>query len=365
MGTSWLMRVLNVLAFPFFGAVSIGLLLSCAAPYVDPRSTTLFAFAGLAYPFLLLINLFFLIYWTLQLRKRAIITLLVMLPALNFAGAYLQFGAKHLPSDKDGIRMASLNTQLFGHHQGINTAEQVADAMAKEQLTLICMQEFLNKGQGDSSTVKFFQKRLHLPYVYFEKLNDGRKYGQYGMLILSRYKQIRRGIINFAYNTGNMCIWADMLYGRDTVRVYNIHLQSIRFGRSDYRFIKQGAEDNEKRFEGSRNILRRMHRAWKMRAEQVDSVRAHIDACPYPLILTGDFNDVPMSHAYHRLSQGLQDAFRESGSGLNRTYQGPFPSFRIDYLLHSPYFQSFDYHTDAEVPSDHKMILGTLVSGKI
>ena len=80
MGTSWLMRVLNVLALPFFGAVSVGLLLSCAAAYVDPRSTTLFAFAGLAYPFLLLINLFFLIYWILQLRKRAIITLLVMLP---------------------------------------------------------------------------------------------------------------------------------------------------------------------------------------------------------------------------------------------------------------------------------------------
>jgi endonuclease/exonuclease/phosphatase family metal-dependent hydrolase len=359
------MRVLNVLALPFFGAVSIGLLLSCLAPYVDPRTTTLFAFAGLAYPFLLLINLFFLIYWTVQLRKRALITLLVMLPAIYFAGHYLQFRAKALPTKKDGIRIASLNAQLFGHHQGKNTAEQIADAMAKEQPALVCMQEFLNKGRHDSSTVKFFQKRLHLPYGYFERLNDGRKYGQYGMLILSRHKQIRRGIINFAYNTGNMCIWADMLHGKDTVRVYNIHLQSIRFGQSDYRFIKQGAEDNEKRLEGSRNILRRMHRAWKMRAEQVDSVRAHIDACPYPIILTGDFNDVPMSHAYHRLSQGLKDAFRESGSGLNRTYQGPFPSFRIDYLLHSPYFQAYDYKTDAQVPSDHKMILGTLVSGKI
>jgi endonuclease/exonuclease/phosphatase family metal-dependent hydrolase len=361
MGTSWLMRVLNVLALPFFGAVWLGLLLSCLAPYVDPRSTTLFAFAGLAFPFLFLINLFFLIYWTTQLRKRALVSLLALLPALYFAGAYIQFGGKSLPADKEGIRIASLNAQLLGHHQGRNTAEEVADAMARELPTLVCMQEFLNKGRGDSSTVKFFQKRLHLPYAYFERLNDGRKYGQYGMLILSRYKQLRRGIINFAYNTGNMCIWADLLYGKDTVRVYNIHLQSIRFGRSDYRFIKQGAADNEKRLEGSRNILRRMHRAWKMRAEQVDSLKAHLAACPHPIILTGDFNDAPMSHAYHRLSQGLRDAFRESGSGLNRTYQGPFPSFRIDYLLHSAYFASYDYKTDARVPSDHKMIMGTLV----
>jgi len=359
------MRVLNVLALPFFGAVSAGLLLACLAPYVDPRTTTLFAFAALAYPFLLLINLFFLIYWTLQLRKRALITLLVMLPALYFAGSYLQFGAKALPADKDGIRIASLNAQLFGYYQGRNTAEQVADAMAKEQPALVCMQEFLNTGQDDSSTVKFFQKRLHLPYGYFERLNDGRKYGQYGMLILSRYRQIRRGIINFAYNTGNMCIWADLQYGKDTIRVYNIHLQSIRFGRSDYRFIKQGAADNEKRLEGSKNILRRMHRAWRMRAAQVVSVRAHVDACPYPLILNGDFNDAPMSHTYHSLSKGLLDAFRESGSGLNRTYQGPFPSFRIDYMLHSPYFRAYDYRTDAAVPSDHKMILSTLAPGKI
>ncbi|MFY7877552.1 MAG: endonuclease/exonuclease/phosphatase family protein, partial [Pirellula sp.] len=74
-----------------------------------------------------------------------------------------------------------------------------------------------------------------------------------------------------------------------------------------------------------------------LRAEQADAVAGHIKLSNVKNVLVcGDFNDVPLSYAYHTVAADLKDAFREAGSGLERTYLGPFPSFRIDYILSSP-----------------------------
>ena len=359
---SWLRRPLalfNFLVLPFSAALAGALLLALAAPYVHPSTTVFFAWFGLAYPFLLALNLASLLYWVFQRRRYALLPLAALIPAFYFSTGYLQFGAQASPTagpERGALRVLSLNAQLFGHYQGRNDAPAVASAMADKAPDVICIQEFLNRGKGDTATLQMFYLRTAMPYGYFERLNDGRKYGDYGMIILSRRKQVRRGSIRLASNTGNMCIWADLADGKDTLRVYNVHLQSIRFGREDYRFINEKSKDNEQRVQGSVNILRRLNKAWRLRAAQADSLRTHMEKCPYPVLVCGDFNDVPMSYTYRRISSGLKDAFREAGSGLERTYQGPFPSFRIDHMLHSAAYKTVAYRIFPDIPSDHKLI---------
>jgi endonuclease/exonuclease/phosphatase family metal-dependent hydrolase len=360
------LRLFNVIALPLHIGMAAGLLISLLAPYIHPaNTTTLAAWFGLAYPFLLAGNLLFLFFWLGQRKKWGILLSLVLLPGLYAAGAYVQFRSPQSQKSADEtdkpMRLLSLNAQLFGHFQSQVTSHLIANAMANENPDIICIQEFLHRGQGDTSTLSVFFKRTGLPYSYFERLNDGRKYGDYGMLILSRHKQINRGSVQIARNTGNMCIWADMVNGDDTFRVYNLHLQSIRFGRADYQFIHKGAEDNENRLRGSANILRRLNRAWHLRAAQSDSIRKHMESSPFPVIVCGDFNDVPLSYVYRRIGENLHDAFRSSGSGIDRTYQGPFPSFRIDYILHHAHFTAQNYQSIADVPSDHKMLRVDLI----
>ena len=72
-------------------------------------------------------------------------------------------------------------------------------------------------------------------------------------------------------------------------------------------------------------------------------VKNELAECRYPKIVVGDFNDVPVSYTYREISSGLNDAFVESGSGLETTYKGPFPSFRIDYILFSDPFKCEHY----------------------
>jgi endonuclease/exonuclease/phosphatase family metal-dependent hydrolase len=82
-------------------------------------------------------------------------------------------------------------------------------------------------------------------------------------------------------------------------------------------------------------------------------VAAHIATSPYPVIICGDFNDTPASYTYHTISKNLSDAFIESGKGFGRSYVGKFPSFRIDYILHSNQYKAYNFRTIRKELSDH------------
>jgi endonuclease/exonuclease/phosphatase family metal-dependent hydrolase len=131
-------------------------------------------------------------------------------------------------------------------------------------------------------------------------------------------------------------------------------LQSIRFGQEDYKFINQiGYNIEEENTNGIKKILSRLKIAFTKRASQAESVAASIRNSNHPVVLCGDFNDTPSSYSYKTISENLCDAFRESGSGLGTTYAGPFPAFRIDFILHSPQIKSFEYTTISQKLSDH------------
>ena len=71
------------------------------------------------------------------------------------------------------------------------------------------------------------------------------------------------------------------------------------------------------------------------------------------MILCGDFNDTPLSYTYRQLSRKLTDSFIEKGRGIGNTYIGEFPSFRIDYVLHSPTLYTVGYTREDITLSDH------------
>jgi endonuclease/exonuclease/phosphatase (EEP) superfamily protein YafD len=109
----------------------------------------------------------------------------------------------------------------------------------------------------------------------------------------------------------------------------------------------------------------KLRKAFIIRSTQVNTLSAHIASCPYPVILSGDFNDTPSSYTYHQLVMKLTDSFVESGNGLfMNTYAGKFPSFRIDYILHSDWFRSVSYQTMQVDISDHYPIAATLYKNK-
>jgi len=66
---------------------------------------------------------------------------------------------------------------------------------------------------------------------------------------------------------------------------------------------------------------------------------AHVSNSPYPVIVCGDFNDIPQSYAYHSIRQSLKH-----GSSIRRIrnrvlrMQAASPGLRIDDIFTDPQF---------------------------
>ncbi len=352
------LRVANLIVFPI--TIISGLLLSAAglAPFIHPQYSSVLPLLGLTFPFLFVINILWLVYWWIQLKFKLVIPLCFLILNLIHISKYVQF-TKDKIKNTENIKIASYNTQLFGVYQDSNYFANMVENVRKEKYDILCLQEFYSK-EKISDKILSMKKAGGFKTHYFQRLSLDRPYG---MIIYSVYPIVKTGRIGFGENTGNMAIWVDILLKNDTVRVYNLHLQSIRFGKKDYAFISNN-EITDSKIKGSKNLIKRLQTAYLKRASQADSVAQNMENCPYPKLVMGDFNDVPLSYTYNRISNGLLDAFRECGSGFERTYKGPFPSFRIDYILMSKLFKCTEYHSQSNVPSDHKLIAAKVVLNK-
>jgi endonuclease/exonuclease/phosphatase family metal-dependent hydrolase len=350
----------------------ICLLFSYLAPYVSPRIFWPVAFFGIAYPVLLLLNFLFVIYWLIRWRMRFLYSFCAILIGLPVLNGYVQFNPKTKPEVayrcSHQLTVMSFNTKLFDLYNwshNLETRSKIFDMLKEESPDIICMQEFYNSDKGAHRNLDTLVKFQRAKYSHSEYTVTLRGTDHWGMATFSSYPIVNRGHIDFNVQGNNSCIYTDIKIGSDTIRVYNMHLQSMHFSNSDYKFMEEFLQTKDiNELEGSRTILRRLKWAFRRRAGQADIIREHIRNCRYRVIVCGDFNDTPASYAYHTLRKGLKDAFLESGNGFGRTYYGKFPSFRIDYILHSPSIPSWGFRTIITDLSDHYPISCKIGIGK-
>jgi endonuclease/exonuclease/phosphatase family metal-dependent hydrolase len=204
------------------------------------------------------------------------------------------------------------------------------------------MQEFYSNANWPVNIEKKIAETLHTKYYTFNNIHSGNKNVKIGTIIYSKYPIKNSGTVPYATPSGNSTMYIDVEINGIAVRVFNVHLQSIRFKPKDYEFLKEIGQGNAKTVEESKSIIARMKQAYILRAEQAKLVQEAIKKSPGKVLVCGDFNDSPVSFAYQKVSDGLKDAFIESGSGLGRTYSNIFPGVRIDYIFGS---QSFDLNS--------------------
>lgn len=348
----------------------ICLVASYLSGFISPEKWWVLAFFGLAYPAFLIINIIFIIFWLITWNRFIFISLVaIAIGYKHLLAIYpIRFSQPDTPSQ--GIKIVSYNVHsLYGNQIADNkqeTKSKVTEFFAAQKADIICVQEFFAIGEDFSQTLSKFAKSIHLDYYSFRnyhEYNNKRKIN--AIATFSRFPIVNSGGLKLPERS-HYAIFSDVVMNRDTFRIYNLHLESIRFGKDDYYFYSQLTEPDEEEIapikEGSIRMVEKLRKAFAIRSQQVNILAKHIAACPYPVILAGDFNDPPTSYTYHQLTRKLTDSFIESGHGLFKsTYAGKLPSFRIDYILHSGQFKSFSYETFEVYLSDHFPISTTLV----
>ncbi len=347
------------------GLAVIALLMAYVSVHVSPDTFWPMAFFGIAYPYLLLANLACVVWWALFRRKRMLPSVIAILIGWGHVGEYVQlFGASDPgPADAPSFKVMNWNVRIFdlyNWNHSERTREEMLELIRVEDPDILCMQEFLHTDKDPEGDVR---DRLLKDFRFTHRADEytahTRSGHHFGIATFSTHPIVAHGVIHFPDNLNNLCLWTDIRMQDDTVRVYNAHLASLRFGVEDYRFLKEVESGNEETDleRGGLRIARRLKNGFIRRARQMDAIVAHMRTSAHPVIWGGDMNDTPMSYSYHQLrALGLEDAFVESGSGLGHTYIGAFPSFRIDHVLHAPDFRAWDFRTLPDELSDHRPI---------
>jgi endonuclease/exonuclease/phosphatase family metal-dependent hydrolase len=335
----------------------IGLLSGVAAKYISPELFWLPAFFGLAFPFLFLLNVIFLIFWLAQFKPATTFGLIALAISIPTAMRYVQFSVATSKSNAKQLKVTSYNSMLFDLYNWSNnkhSRSRILNNFIDINPDILCLQEFYTS-EDDFNNTDTVRSVLKLPYFHRAFTVTMRKNDHWGIATFSKYPIINEGKIIFNTHSNNICIFSDIVIGKDTIRVYNLHLQSISFSKKDNEFLEDMISEKEAENEvaNSKNILRRLKRAFLKRTRQVEMVAAHIRTCKYPIILCGDFNDTAASYAYQELSKDLKDCFIEKGAGFGRTYAGKWPQFRIDYILHDKRLNCSKYKRGKETVTDH------------
>ena len=334
------------------------LVVSLFSPFVNPHTFWFPAFAGLGFPYVFSgFVLMFILMLLRKYKKHIFIFLPFLIYGIIIACRFYHPGFFNTKTPENGtIKILSYNVRLFdlyswkSNHANRN---KIFTFLAQENADILCFQEYYYQKDGKFPTTDTLVKFLSANNVHasFPTINKDNCF--FGIATFSKYPIVNKGEITFK-GTANLCIYTDILLFGDTVRIYNNHLESVRLGEEDYQLIdKLDFNVDSSEVKDTKHIMRRLKRAFVKRSVQVDKISAHIASCPFPVIVCGDFNDTPVSYAYHCMSRGLKDSYYEAGKGIGSTYNGKLPWLRIDFIFHSPKFKAYDYRIPHVDLSDH------------
>lgn len=339
---------------------AFALLLSYLSVHVSPEKSWILPFFGLLYPYILIINFFLLIYWIIRRRWLFLLSALTVVAGWNHMARTVQLcSSSIMHSNHETFKIISYNVKnLSNDNVDLNEPEirnKILTYLDDADADIICLQEFSVFHPDPEAFIDSVSKRLNLPYHAHSQYTEIQRKRIDAVFIFSKFPITSFNLIK-KDDIHNYGLFADLLIGQDTIRLFNTHLESLRLKHEDYNFISEldlQFEENENIKARTISILRKIKTAFSRRALQVDNLAAQIRNSPYPVILCGDFNDSPNSYTYQQLTHNLNDAFIESGSGLSNTYIGKLPSYRIDYILYSDHFISGDYKREMVRYSDH------------
>lgn len=347
-------RAITKVGYWLNGVVVIPLLLAYLAVHISPELFWPLAFFGLTYPIWLALNLLFILLWGILRKRYILLSLVAILIGWNHLTDFWGFHPGGGAAD-NGVKIMTYNVKNFDLYNWQNSNESRAQMMNTMQTAapdILCVQEFYTKKTGTTDNLRALQQQLQLPYTHHYSLVTLPTGASFGLVTFSRYPIVGKGHIDFAA-TKNACLYTDVLIEQDTIRIYNLHLQSIYLGNEGEDYVQRLLREQDTDVASSRRILHKLKRGYINRAPQASAVAAAIRECPHPVILCGDFNDTPVSYTYHTLSAGLHDAFRKGGWGIGATFAGRIPGLRIDHLLIDPTLTINGYERLTKVGSDH------------
>lgn len=321
-------------------------LLSYLSVYVSPAVFWPAGFFSLAIPVLLIVNFSLLLLYALRKQRLATFPLLALAFGYQHVAASVAFHSP-APPDSSSFSVLNYNVRVFNIYTHLRATHpdrsSMLDWLVQQEADVKCLQEFYNDDRSSdfNTTRTLLEGGKYHSFVCPTLVNSTG--AQFGLAIFSRFPILQRGEVAAKDDSMQYAIFADLETPSGAVRVYNVHLRSMS--------IDENTLGDQEEYP---LIARKLKNGFMIRARQVNSLLDHIQQSPHPVVVSGDFNDLPYSYSYFSLRDRLNNAFEKAGHGFDFSYNGKLFFLRIDNQFFSDALRVCRFVTYQDVRfSDH------------
>jgi endonuclease/exonuclease/phosphatase family metal-dependent hydrolase len=323
--------------------VVIFTLLAYASPFVHPEKGAIVAVMGLLFPILFMINVVFVMSWLALKKYYALLSLAVLVLGWKPISGLVSVSGSAANDNSGLLTIGTLNAhQLMDLDASRKPTQRQMIELSQSLMhpDILCIEEGARAYKFKESMGYKFSKRIPSSYS----------------MLFSNYPIVASEALDLAPHK-SLSGWFDIDTGRDTFRLFLLHLTSNRITAESERLVEEGDIRDTETWGEIRDLVGRYARAAVARADQANVVRQYIDESPYPVIVCGDFNDVPTSYTVTTIKGNLSDSFIRAGNGFGTTYAGKVPGLRIDYILAGPEFKIISHKVPKLDVSDHYPVI--------
>ena len=335
-----------------------GLLLFAAySPYINPELHPVQSCFGLTFPIFALVNGGFLIFWLIIQRfKQALVPLAGFLLCFPQLHTYcpINWHTDNLP--EGSFKVLSYNIMGFDGTMKKDGQNPILNYLKDSEADILCLQEYTTSNSKQHLTQKDIDHALKdYPYHRIDKLGNSQATTN-RIACYSKYPILSTRKLDYKSNYNGSVVY-ELKIGKDTLTLINNHLESNKLTKEDKVVYEDmlASPQRDKVESGARLLLGKLAEASALRAPQADAIAQAVEQSKYStVIVCGDFNDTPISYTHRVASQGLNDAFTQSGQGLGISYNQNKFYFRIDHILTSKNLQTYNCTVDKSIKdSDH------------
>ena len=330
-------KFFNHLVFILYSLIAFFTICAYLLPFLKPSQFSVLSVLSLFLPVLMVVNVLFFIYWLVSFKRKMLLSLFVLLIGYPYLSSLFKLEFHDPVDTSDEVSIMSFNARLFNIYDWIRDDEipkKIVDSIAKVSPDIVCIQEYYS---GTDFDLPEYQ------YQYIHLTKQGSKVGQ---AIYSKYPIVNNGSIDFE-RTVNNAIFADIAIQKDTVRVYNLHLQSLKIT-ADMGDMSQSE---------AQNLVKRAGITFVQQERQMTQFLGHRNTSPFPVLIAADLNNTAHSYIYRRLTETVNDGFKEGGIGFGSTFVFRRFPLRIDFIFTDTGFQTLKQEVFHWKLSDHNPIL--------
>ena len=214
-------------------------------------------------------HLLFALIWILKRSKWALLSLFVLALSYWSFGDFLKFRGSAIENNT-GFSLMSYNAKGFNRFGWIKipkAGDSISAFMKEVDPDILCIQEH--------NLIRNKQLRQ-----YPNKMATPSGTHKSKQAIFSKFPIIGEGSLDLP-KSGNNIVFADIVIATDTIRVYNVHLES-------FKIVPDHTDVSSKT---SERLYQRITSTIERQRAQVQLLNQHISGSPYKVVVCGDFNN--------------------------------------------------------------------------